>query len=115
MDDRARALTAEMLAMRLRGNISSKGTTLYALAQFAGGAVGVVLAVAAIITAGYWFTNSTGFAGPAITLARALTDSFSGIARSDAPAFIMAQLAGAVVAALVAIWLFPHAKPEDAT
>ena len=63
--------------------------------------------VAAVITAGYWFTASTSFANPAITLARALTDSFSGIRPADAPAFIAAQFAGAILAAGGARLLFP--------
>lgn len=50
--------------------------------------------VALTIVAGYWFTSSTSFANPAITIARSLTDSFSGIAPADVPAFILAQLAG---------------------
>jgi glycerol uptake facilitator-like aquaporin len=66
----------------------------------------VPVIVAAVITAGYWFTASTSFANPAITLARALTDSFSGIRPIDAPAFIAAQFAGAGFAALCARWLF---------
>jgi glycerol uptake facilitator-like aquaporin len=62
--------------------------------------------VALYITAAYWFTSSTSFANPAITMARSLTNSFSGIAPADAPMFIVAQLAGALLAALVARWLF---------
>ena len=58
------------------------------------------------ITAAYWFTASTSFANPAVTLARTLTDSFSGIRPVDAPAFIAAQLAGALAAAALAGWLF---------
>ena len=64
------------------------------------------LTVAAVITAGYWFTSSTSFANPAITLARALTVSFSGIRPIDAPGFIAAQFAGALLAALIARVLF---------
>jgi glycerol uptake facilitator-like aquaporin len=64
------------------------------------------LAVAAVITAGYWFTSSTSFANPAITLARSLTDSFSGIRPIDAPGFIAAQLIGALLAGWVGGWLF---------
>jgi glycerol uptake facilitator-like aquaporin len=67
-------------------------------------------AVAAYITAAYWFTASTSFANPAVTLARMATDTFSGIRPSDAPAFIGAQAAGAVAAALLSRWLFPHDK-----
>jgi glycerol uptake facilitator-like aquaporin len=67
----------------------------------------VPAAVALYITAAYWFTSSTSFANPAITVARALTDSFAGIAPADVPGFIVAQLAGALVAALAARHLFP--------
>jgi len=55
-------------------------------------------AVAAFITGAYWFTSSTSFANPAVTLARALTDSFAGIRPQDAPEFILAELAGLVIA-----------------
>lgn len=66
--------------------------------------------VAAWIGAAYWFTSSTSFANPAITLARSLTDSFSGIRPVDVPAFIFAQLAGGLVALIVARWLFSGAE-----
>ena len=69
----------------------------------------VAPAVATTITAGYWFTSSTSFANPAITVARALTDSFAGIAPGDVTGFILAQLAGAALAALVARGLWPEA------
>lgn len=62
--------------------------------------------VGLFIAAAYWFTASTSFANPAVTIARALTDTFSGIRPVDAPAFIAAQLAGAVIAWLMAKWLF---------
>lgn len=67
----------------------------------------VPASVALYITAAYWFTSSTSFANPAITVARSLTDTFAGIAPHDAPLFIVAQLAGAAFAALTANWLFP--------
>ena len=63
-------------------------------------------AVAAYITAAYWFTSSTSFANPAVTLARAVTESFAGIRPADAPAFMLAQLAGMVVAIVVIRFLF---------
>jgi glycerol uptake facilitator-like aquaporin len=66
----------------------------------------VPASVALYITAAYWFTSSTSFANPAITIARSLTNSFAGIAPPDVPAFIAAQLFGAFAAALVARWLF---------
>jgi glycerol uptake facilitator-like aquaporin len=59
------------------------------------------------ITAAYWFTSSTSFANPAVTLARGFTTTFAGIAFDHVPAFVAAQLVGATVAALVAIVLFP--------
>ena len=62
------------------------------------------------ITAAYWFTSSTSFANPAVTVARSFTDSFSGILPSHAPGFILAQLAAALVAPLCLTWLF--ANPE---
>ena len=62
------------------------------------------------ITAAYWFTSSTSFANPAVTIARSFTDSFSGILPSHAPGFILAQLAAALVAPLCLGWLF--ADPE---
>ena len=58
------------------------------------------------ITAAYWFTSSTSFANPAVTIARALSDTFAGIRPFDVPAFIIAQLAGALIASLLAGWLF---------
>ena len=67
--------------------------------------------VACWIGAAYWFTASTSFANPAITIARSLTDTFSGIRPIDAPAFIAAQLIGAIAALGVGRLLFPAAKP----
>ena len=65
----------------------------------------VPYAVGLFITAGYWFTSSTSFANPAVTLARSFTDSFAGIALSNAPGFILAQLLGAVAAFGLFRWL----------
>jgi glycerol uptake facilitator-like aquaporin len=62
-------------------------------------------AVGAYITGAYWFTASTSFANPAVTLARAASDTFAGIRPLDAPGFILAQIAGAVVAVLCFRWL----------
>jgi glycerol uptake facilitator-like aquaporin len=64
-------------------------------------------AVAAYITAAYWFTSSTSFANPAVTLARAASDTFAGIRPADAPAFIAAQVLGAASATLLFRWLVP--------
>jgi glycerol uptake facilitator-like aquaporin len=68
----------------------------------------VPFAVAAYITAAYWFTASTSFANPAVTLARSATDTFAGIRPSDAPAFIVAQLVGAAAATALFRWLTPR-------
>jgi glycerol uptake facilitator-like aquaporin len=65
----------------------------------------VATTVALYITGAYWFTASTSFANPAVTIARSLTDTFSGIAPGDAPGFILAQLVGALCAAGAAAWL----------
>ena len=66
-------------------------------------------AVGAYIAAAYWFTASTSFANPAVTLARTLTDSFAGIAPASAPAFVVAQLIGALAAVGVIKLLYPDA------
>ena len=65
----------------------------------------VAWSVGLYITAAYWFTASTSFANPAVTIARSLTDSFSGIRMADVPLFIVMQLVGAVLATLVFSWL----------
>jgi glycerol uptake facilitator-like aquaporin len=65
----------------------------------------VAALVAAWIVAGYWFTSSTSFANPAVTLARAFTNSFSGIRMLDVPAFVIAQLAGAALGYFLSGWL----------
>jgi glycerol uptake facilitator-like aquaporin len=74
----------------------------------------VPFAVAAYITAAYWFTASTSFANPAVTLARSATDTFAGIRPADAPAFIVAQLLGAAAATALFRWLVPN-LPEVAS
>lgn len=73
----------------------------------------VPFAVAAYITAAYWFTASTSFANPAVTLARSASDTFAGIRPGDAPAFILAQLTGAGAATMLFRWLIPT-LPKDA-
>lgn len=70
-------------------------------------------AVAAYITSAYWFTASTSFANPAVTLARSLSDTFVGIRPVDVPGFIMAQLSGAVAATILLRWLIPQ-LPKNA-
>jgi glycerol uptake facilitator-like aquaporin len=68
----------------------------------------VPFAVASYITAAYWFTASTSFANPAITIARSLSNTFAGIQSSDVPLFIVAQLAGALAATFLFRWLVPN-------
>ena len=67
----------------------------------------VAFAVGGYITAAYWFTASTSFANPAVTLARSLTDTFAGIRPADVPGFVVAQLLGAAAATILFRWLVP--------
>jgi glycerol uptake facilitator-like aquaporin len=70
----------------------------------------VPVTVAAYIMAAYWFTASTSFANPAVTLARAASDTFAGIRPADVPGFVVAQLAGAGAATALFRWLVPQAR-----
>jgi len=72
----------------------------------------VAIAVGAYITSAYWFTASTSFANPAVTIARCLSDTFAGIRPIDAPGFIVAQLAGGIVATVLFQWLMPAREHE---
>jgi glycerol uptake facilitator-like aquaporin len=72
----------------------------------------VPFAVGAYITAAYWFTASTSFANPAVTLARSASNTFAGIKAADAVGFIAAQLVGAFAATLLFRWLIPSIKEE---
>jgi len=72
----------------------------------------VAFAVGAYITAAYWFTASTSFANPAVTIARSLTDTFSGIRPSDVSPFVLAQIAGALAATFLFRWLVPNLPPR---
>ncbi len=74
----------------------------------------VAVAVAAYITAACWFTASTSFANPAVTLARTMSDTFAGIRPIDAPAFIAAQLLGAFAATVLFRWLVPQIEGKEA-
>ena len=68
----------------------------------------IAFAVGSYITAAYWFTSSTSFANPAVTLARALSDTFAGIRPNDVPVFIAAQFVGGIAATLLFRWLIPN-------
>jgi glycerol uptake facilitator-like aquaporin len=73
----------------------------------------VAFAVGGYITAAYWFTASTSFANPAVTLARSASDTFAGIRPADAPGFILAQLTGAAAATALFRWLAPDQPREE--
>jgi glycerol uptake facilitator-like aquaporin len=75
----------------------------------------VAFAVGAYITAAYWFTASTSFANPAVTLARAASDTFAGIRPADAPGFMVAQLTGAIAATLLFRWFGKATRFEPST
>jgi glycerol uptake facilitator-like aquaporin len=101
------------------GQLLGEATATFALVLTILGALrhrpdAVATAVALVITAGYWFTSSTSFANPAVTIARALTDSFSGIRPADVLPFIAAQSAGAALAAAAARVFFASPKLDRA-
>jgi glycerol uptake facilitator-like aquaporin len=73
----------------------------------------VAVAVGAYISAAYWFTASTSFANPAVTIARSLSDTFAGIRPVDAPGFVLAQLAGGIAATVLFGWLIPIEPKND--
>jgi glycerol uptake facilitator-like aquaporin len=72
----------------------------------------IPMLVGLYITAAYWFTASTSFANPAVAIARSLTDTFAGIRPVDLTGFILAQIVGALIAALLAAWLFAESRTE---
>jgi glycerol uptake facilitator-like aquaporin len=72
-------------------------------------------AVGAYIGAAYFFTSSSGFANPAITIGRMFSDTFAGIAPASAPAYIVAQMVGGVLAIIATRALYPHVTPREAT
>jgi glycerol uptake facilitator-like aquaporin len=82
--------------------VAAFGLILTILGCLARNAAALPMAVGLYITAAYWFTASTSFANPAVTIARSLSDTFAGIAPIDVPAFIVAQIAGALLAQMLA-------------
>jgi len=82
------------------------------VAEMVGTAFLLATVVGSGVTAAYWFTASTSFANPAVTIGRAFTDSFSGIRPTDMPAFIVAQLLGAVVAVMLAAYIFTKREAD---
>jgi arsenate reductase len=79
----------------------------------AGRASVVAFAVGGYIAAAYWFTSSTSFANPAVTVGRSLTDTFAGIAPSSVPAFVIAEIVGGLLAVVLAVFLFPRIPAEQ--
>lgn len=73
----------------------------------------VAFAVAAYISAAYWFTPSTSFANPAVTIARSLSNTFTGIASSNVLGFVVAQILGGVAATLLFQWLIPKTQNRE--
>ena len=96
----------------LAEGVATFGLVATILATLKARPAAVAAMVGLYISAGYWFTASTSFANPAVTVARSLTDTFSGIAPADAPAFIAAQLLGAVVAVALFGWLLGEGKAQ---
>jgi glycerol uptake facilitator-like aquaporin len=100
------------------GQLISEAIAAFGLLVVIGGVsrtrtAAVPFAVAAYVAAAYWFTASTSFANPAVTLARSFTDSFAGIRPADAPGFAIAQIVGAFAGAGLARWLAPHPRGDD--
>jgi glycerol uptake facilitator-like aquaporin len=94
--------------------VATFGLVLTIFAVRRQGARVVAAAVALYIAAAYWFTASTSFANPAVTVARALTPTFSGIRPADAPGFIAMQTVGAMTATVLAAWLFAESDESRA-
>ena len=97
--------------------VATAGLVLVIFALVRAGRGGVIpLAVGAYIGAAYWFTSSTSFANPAVTLGRAFSDTFAGIARASVPGFVVAQLVGLGVGIAALVALYPtKPAPEPAT
>ena len=93
--------------------VATFGLVLTILGTLRFRAAAVPMAVGLYITAAYWFTASTSFANPAVTIARGLSDTFSGIEPGNVPAFVTAQLVGAAIAWRYCAWQFPLPVKEN--
>ncbi len=94
--------------------VATLGLVLVVFGSLRSGGRTVAFAVGGYITAAYWFTSSTSFANPAVTVARTLTDTFAGIAPSSAPAFVVMQLVGGALALVLVVFLFGR-RPVEVT
>ena len=92
--------------------IATLGLVSVILAASRSTVASVAVAVGAYISAAYWFTASTSFANPAVTIARSLSDTFAGIRPVDAPGFVIAQFAGGIAATVLFRWLMPTRRSE---
>jgi glycerol uptake facilitator-like aquaporin len=92
--------------------IATFGLVLVILLALRFRAEAIPVAVAAFITSAYWFTSSTSFANPAVTVARAMTDTFAGISPRSVPLFVLGQSLGGAAAALFARWLLGERLPH---
>jgi glycerol uptake facilitator-like aquaporin len=90
--------------------VATFGLILTIFATLRTNAASVPQAVALYIVAAYWFTASTSFANPAVTIARALSNTFAGIRPLDAPAFVAVQFLGCILAVLLTRWLFASTR-----
>jgi glycerol uptake facilitator-like aquaporin len=95
-------------AQWLSEGVAAFGLVLTILLTLRTNPAAVATSVGLYITAAYWFTASTSFANPAVTIARALSDTFAGIRLADVAPFIVAQMIGAMTARFVGRWLTPH-------
>jgi glycerol uptake facilitator-like aquaporin len=94
--------------------VATLGLVLTIFGCLARAPAAVPYAVGLYITSAYWFTASTSFANPAVTIARCLSDTFAGIAPGGVPAFIAAQLVGMLTAVVIGAWLWPNAAKDVA-
>jgi glycerol uptake facilitator-like aquaporin len=93
--------------------VATFGLVLVIFGCVARNASAIPYAVGLYITAAYWFTASTSFANPAVTLARAMSDTFAGIAPGGVLAFIAAEFVGMIGAAVLSAWLWPDGRPQS--
>jgi glycerol uptake facilitator-like aquaporin len=100
------------LGQALGEGVATFGLVLTIMATLKHRKAATPYAVGLWIAAGYWFTSSTSFANPAVTIARTLTDTFAGVRPADAPMFIAVQLVAAVIATVFSSWIFEKVRKE---